>query len=210
MQDQKRIYNYCENHSSPPGEVLQELERETNLKTLAPQMLTGHIQGQLLSLISGWIRPLSILEIGTFTGYGTICLAKGLKKEGVIHTIEVNQELTYISQKYFRKAGIETKIRHYIGDAAEVIPQINDVFDIVYLDAGKQEYGLHYDLVLPKLRKGGIIIADNVLWGGKVGTMVKDKDTSTIESFNSKIQNDDRVHNLLLPIRDGLMIVTKK
>lgn len=172
-------------------------------------MISGHIQGALLSLISEWIKPQAILEIGTFTGYGTLCLSKGLRNNGTLHTIEVNPELTAISRKYFFLAGIEERVRHYVGDAQIIIPDIDELFDLVFIDAGKREYQLHYDLVFEKVKPGGIILADNVLWSGKVSDSSSDKDTETLKAFNQKIKDDSRVRNLLLPIRDGLMIVIK-
>ena len=144
---QRKIIHYAEAHSTPLSEVLYELERETYLKTLAPQMMSGHIQGQLLSFISQMIQPKNILEIGTFTGYSTICLTKGLQKDGMIHTIEVNDELAYISNKYFAKANLQNQIQAYNGKAEEIIPTIDLQFDIVFIDAGKKDYGKHYDLV---------------------------------------------------------------
>ncbi len=208
--DLKRITAYCEKLSSPPSDILLKLERETHLKTLAPQMMSGHLQGLLLSFLSEWLQPESILEIGTFTGYGTLCLSSGLKKGGRLHTIEVNPELSFISKKYFRLAAIEDKVRHHVGDAFHIIPAIDEQFDLVFLDAGKREYLLHYDLVFDKVKPGGIILADNVLWSGKVVDSPGDKDTEMLKAFNQKINDDNRVRNLLLPIRDGLMIVMKK
>ena len=210
MFDFKRISTYCEKHSTPPMDVLIDLERETHLKTLSPQMITGHLQGQLLSLISTWIKPTAVLEIGTFTGYGTICLAHGLRAKGVVHTIEVNPELSNISKKYFDKAGISNRVKQYIGDAKDIIPAMDEQFDLVYIDAGKQEYELHFGLAIEKVKKGGVVLVDNTLWSGKVGTGIKDKDTQILESFNKMVYRDERVENLLLPIRDGLMIITKK
>ena len=210
MIDFKRINAYCELHSSSPRQILLELERETHLKTLAPQMLSGRLQGLLLTFISRWIRPTSILEIGTFTGYGTICLSAGLSENGVVHTIEVNPELSHISGKYFKKAGLEKRVVCHAGDAKHIVPIIDETFDLVYLDAGKHDYQLHYELTIKKVRKNGVILADNVLWGGKVGTNLNDKDTQILESFNKMIEMDPRVENLLLPVRDGLMIIIKK
>ncbi len=210
MQDLKNLSKYCERYSTQPEQLLLELERETHLKTLAPQMLSGRLQGMFLSMISSWIRPSVILEIGTFTGYGTINLAKGLREKGVLHTIEVNPELSYISQKYFKKAGLDGKIQQHIGDAKDIIPTITQPFDLVYIDAGKSDYHLHYDLVIEKISKGGVIMTDNVLWSGKVGKGLKDKDTVVLESFNQKIMQDLRVENIILPIRDGLMVAIKK
>lgn len=210
MVDFTKNLSYCEKHSSLPNKVLLELERETHLKTLSPQMITGHLQGRLLSFISKWKQPNFILEIGTFTGYGTLCLAEGLDRAGVIHTIEVNPELRYLSQKYFKKSGIGKQVMQHLGDAKYIIPLIKERFDLIYIDAGKQEYPLHYDLSIEKMNGGGVLLVDNVLWGGKVGKGLNDRDTKAIESFNKKVYEDDRVRNLLLPIRDGLMIVEKK
>ena len=204
------LTEYCEKNSTSPDKLLKELERETHLKTLAPQMLSGHLQGQFLSMVSCWVQPSAILEIGTFTGYGTICLARGLAETGTLHTIEVNPELTYISRKYFQKAGLDHKIQHYIGDARDLIPKIDADFDLAYIDAGKNDYALHYDLAFEKMKPGGVLLIDNVLWSGKVIEGLQDRDTQTIEAFNQKLMQDNRVDNLLLPIRDGIMIARKK
>ncbi len=207
--DLRKITAYCELQSTPPDDLLKALERETYLKTLSPQMMTGHLQGLFLSMISQWINPSYILEIGTFTGYGTICLAKGLRKNGTLHTIEVNPEVIYISKKYFHLAELEDRIKLHVGDAQGIIPTIDQQFDLVYIDAGKREYHLHYDLVIDKVKSGGVILADNVLWSGKVGMVQRDTDTKMLEAFNQKVMNDERVRNILLPIRDGLMIAIK-
>jgi len=209
----RSIYNYCEQHSSPPDPLLYELERETHLKTLAPQMLSGRLQGQLLQLISRLQQPRLALEIGTFTGYAAICLAQGLKEDGRLHTIEVNPELEYLIRKYLKKAGLEEKVLLHIGDAQKVIPTIAGNFDLVFLDAGKQHYAFYYDLVIDRLNPGGLILADNVLWSGKVTDpeqRARDADTRKLHEFNQKIQQDERVENLMLPLRDGLLIVRKK
>jgi len=202
--------SYCEAHSSPPDPVLYELERETNLKTLAPQMASGPLQGQFLTLLSQLLRPETILEIGTFTGYAAICLAKGLAPGGKLHTIEVNEELEYISRKYFEKAGLSDKIIPHTGDAKQIIPTLPGTFDLVFIDAGKLDYAHFYDLVFDRVRPGGLLLADNVLWSGKVIQGETDKHTLQLDAFNKKIRDDDRVDNLLLPIRDGMMIVRKK
>ena len=209
MQWLKKLTEYCEEYTSPPDDLLRELERETHLKTLSPQMLSGHLQGMFLSWISSWIKPSAILEIGTFTGYGTICLARGLQESGVMHTIEVNPELSYISLKYFKKAGLSDKIRLYTGDAGHVVPTLDEVFDLAYIDAGKREYALHYEMVMDKMVPGGTILVDNVLWSGKVGTGLQDRDTHAIESFNKMVHEDTRVTHLLLPVRDGVMMIRK-
>lgn len=201
---------YAENHTTDESKVLQELRRETHLKSLYPQMLSGHIQGQLLTFFSQMLQPKAILEIGTFTAYATICLAKGLAENGMIHTIEVNEEREAMIRKYLAKANINDKTQLYIGDAAEIIPTLDETFDLVFIDAGKKHNAIYYDLVFDRVRSGGFIITDNVLWGGKVAQKANDKRTRLIDEYNKKMQDDNRVENLLLPVRDGLMIVRKK
>lgn len=205
------LTEYAEAHTKEESPVLRELNRETNAKVLQPRMLSGHLQGRLLSMISNMIQPKQILEIGTYTGYSAICLAEGLQKDGMLHTVEVNEELAEMIQTYFAKADVADKIRLYLGDAAEIIPQINETFDLVFIDADKEGYSKYYDLAFKMLRKGGFIIADNVLWSGNVlqDPALMDTDTRAIVEFNEKVQNDDRVENVLLPVRDGLMIVMK-
>ena len=210
MKDLRELTKLCERFTTPPDEVLYRLERETHLKTLSPQMLTGRLQGQLLTWLSTWMRPDTILEIGTFTGYGAICLARGLSPNGTLYTIEVNPELSYISQKYFNEAGLRQRIKPFTGDAKEVIPRINGPFDLIYIDAGKGDYIEHYNLVIDRVTTGGIILADNVLWSGKVGKGLKDYDTTVIEKFNKMVMDDQRVENLLLPVRDGIMMIKKR
>ncbi|KAA3635235.1 MAG: O-methyltransferase [Bacteroidetes bacterium] len=209
MSNFNEINDYCEAHSTPQSEVLHQLERATYMKTLAPQMLSGHLQGTFLRFISGMLKPKAILEIGTFTGYSAICMAEGLAEGGVLHTIDPNPEIRHISEEYFAKAGVQDKIVAHLGKAEDIIPGLNLIFDLVFIDAGKLEYGLFYDLVVDKVRKGGIILADNTLWSGKVLLPNKDADTQAIDDFNKKIQEDERVENLLMPIRDGLMMVRK-
>lgn len=209
MLDQALV-EYCEAHTSPISEVLYELERETWLKTLSPQMISGKIQGQLLQFISKMIQPSSVLEIGTFTGYSSICLTAGLQKNGKVHTIEVNKELEYIIRKYFKKANVEDQIHLHLGDARTILPTLDKKFDLVLIDAGKKDNGLYYDLVFDKIKSGGFVLVDNVLWSGKVYYQnPPDKDTRLIKAFNEKIQADDRVENVLLPIRDGVILVRK-
>ena len=209
MSNFNEINNYCEAHSTPQSEVLHQLERATHMKTLAPQMLSGHLQGTFLQFISGMLKPKAILEIGTFTGYSAICMAEGLAEGGVLHTIDPNPEIRHISEEYFTKAGVEDKIVAHLGKAEDIIPGLNLIFDLVFIDAGKLEYGLFYDLVIDKVRKGGIILADNTLWSGKVLLPNKDADTQAIDDFNKKVQEDERVENLLMPIRDGLMMMRR-
>ncbi len=204
-----KLLAYCEKHSSQPSELLCSLERETNLKTVAPQMLSGHLQGKFLNLLSSLIQPKRVLEIGTFTGYSAICLAQGLREGGLLHTIEVDEELAYLCRKYFQKAGLEEKIRLHLADAKDLIPRLDETFDLVFIDAAKGDYAFFYDLVFEKVRRGGIILADNVLWSAKVVEPARDSDTLSIDRFNKKVQEDPRVENLLLPLRDGLMIARK-
>lgn len=204
------LRNYCHQHSTPLGSLLEALERETHLRTLSPQMLSGPHQGALLRMISQMIRPNRILEIGTFTGYSAICLAQGLTEQGRLHTIEVNDELTPIINRYVHAAGLEQQITVHIGDAAAIVPTLDEVFDLAFLDAGKMNYMQHYELVLPKIRLGGFLLADNVLWDGKVLSQEKDATTQVLRDFNAMIAADPRVESLLLPLRDGLMLVRKK
>ena len=200
---------YCNAHTSPISKTLYELERETHLKTLAPQMISGPYQGQLLRFISMMVKPECVLEIGTFTGYGAICLSAGLQDEGKLHTIEVNEEMEYLIRKYLEKASLTEKVELHIGDARDLIPTLEASFDLVFIDAGKKDYSLYYELILDKLRPGGLILADNVLWSKKVLYPSKDEDTELIKAFNKMVQEDERVENILLPIRDGLTIARK-
>jgi len=206
------IESYAELYSKPESPVLHKLYRETNLKVLHARMLSGHLQGKLLQFISQMIQPKSILEIGTFTGYSAICLAEGLNEKGIIHTIEIDDELEDYANKYFEEASITNKTKLYIGDALKIIPTIEETFDLVFIDADKENYCNYYDLIFDKVRKGGFLLADNVLWNGKVleKPHPNDKDALGIIAFNKMIQKDDRVDNLLLPIRDGLMLIRKK
>jgi len=205
------IERYSELYSTEEDPILQELNRETHLKTLFPRMLSGKMQGKLLEAFSQMIQPKRILEIGTFTAYSTICLARGLSKDGIIDTIEINEELEDIINKYLVKAKINDKTKIHFGDALTIIPKLNFEYDIIFIDADKENYLAYYDLVISKVRQGGFIIADNVLWSGKVAdNKVQDKDTIALRKFNIFVQNDNRVDNLLLPFRDGLMICRKK
>ena len=211
MDDSKsKIDNYCEAHTTAQSDLLYQLERETYLKTLAPQMASGHLQGRLLTILCQLIRPKIALEIGTFTGYASICIANGLPEKSVLHTIEVNEELSYISHKYFQQSPVGHQIIPHIGDASVVVPTLPHPFDFVFIDAGKKDYGSHFDLVIDKVSAGGIILADNVLWSGKVAEKKLDKATRRLHDFNEKIQQDERVENVLLPIRDGLLVIRKK
>jgi len=203
------IDQYCENHTTPPSSLLADLLRETHLKTLAPQMASGHLQGALLRFLSRMIRPNTILEIGCFTGYATLCLLEGLAPKGIIHTIEVNKELAYLIRKYIDRAGANDKIQLHIGDAKKIIPTIEATYDLVFIDAGKMHYSQYYDLVIDRINPGGYMLADNVLWDGKVVRADKDRDTEILDYFNKKTHQDPRVENILLPIRDGLMLARK-
>lgn len=206
------INEYILNHTEKEDDVLAELSRETNLKILRPRMLTGHYQGVFIQQISKMIKPENILEIGTYTGYSAICWAKGLTKNGTIDTIEINDELEPVISKYFKKAGISKKAILHIGDAVKIIPKINKMFDLVFIDADKPNYLNYYNLVFDKIKNGAYIIVDNVLWDGKViGKYINcDESTLGIKKFNDFVQNDNRVENILLNIRDGLMILRKK
>ncbi len=207
---QKQLHQYCENHSSPADSILYELERETHLKTLAPQMMCGAFQGQLLYMLSKMIKATSILEVGVFTGYASICMARGMAPGGKLHAIEVNKELEYLIRKYIKKADLETVIDLHIGDAKEIIPTLGCTFDIAFIDAGKKDNDFYYELLMDRMRSGGLLLVDNVLWSGKVVTGEKDADTRAIDAFNKKVVADERVENVLLPIRDGLIVVRKK
>lgn len=207
----EHIEEYARLHSQPEPEVLKKLSRETQAKVMFPRMLSGHLQGRLLSLISQMINPKKILEIGTYTGYSCICLAEGLQKGGRLHTIELNEELETMIMAYLKEAGIEDRVKLHIGNALDIIPRIKEPFDLVFIDADKENYSRYFDLVFPRLRIGGFILADNVLWSGKVldKPEAQDADTKALAQFNQKIQRDKRVQHLLLPLRDGLMIIRK-
>ncbi|MGD9556816.1 MAG: O-methyltransferase [Mangrovibacterium sp.] len=212
MLTDRKLERYIVSHSEEEDEVLKELDRETNLHVLNPRMLSGHLQGKILEMFSRMIGPEQILEIGTYTGYSAICLARGLKEGGQLHTVEIDDELESIARKYFVKAGLNDRIVQHIGPAIELIPTFDQMFDIVFLDADKAEYCTYFDLIFEKLRPGGVILADNVLWSGKVlGDLTgKDSQTKGIIQFNEKIRNDPRVSQVILPVRDGLMLIRKK
>ena len=205
------ILNYSISKSEKESKLLNDLYRETYLKVLNPRMISGHYQGRILSLISKIISPKKILEIGTYTGYSAICLCEGMDKDGILHTIDNNKELVEIQNKYFKKANLTNKIVQHSGDAKNIIPSIDEEFDIVFIDADKESYPEYYDLIINKVRSGGIIIADNILWSGKILEKVEkdDQATKSIIEFNNKIIEDNRVKNIILPIRDGLNIIRK-
>lgn len=212
MDKQKQIDKYILDHIDAEDELLKELDRETNLKVLGARMISGHLQGQVLTFLSKMIQPKSILELGTFTGYSAICLAKGLADGGSLHTIEIDDELESIAAKYFKKAGLEEKIQQHIGSALDIVPQLSESFDLVFIDADKREYLSYYDLVFDKVPSGGYIVADNTLWSGKVVETAKKDDHQTlgIIEFNKKLQADKRVEKVILPLRDGMTVIRKK
>ena len=206
-----KIEDYIRKNSSKEPEILKDLNKETYLKVLNPRMLSGHLQGRFLSIITKLIKPKKILEIGTYTGYSAICMAEGLVENGIIHTIDINEELVSIQNKYFKKSKCNNTITQHVGDARNIIKNINEEFDVVFLDADKENYIEYYELVIEKVKKGGLIIADNVLWTGKVVEPDKDDDelTQYLIDFNKMINEDDRVENIILPLRDGLNIILK-
>lgn len=203
------IAQYAEAHSSAAKPLLQQLERETWLKHLHPGMVSGHLQGQFLTMISYLLQPKNVLEIGTFTGYSALCLAEGLTEGGTLDTIEVDEELEPHIRNYLKKADLEDKVQLHIGNALDIIPKIDKEFDLVFIDADKVNYSNYYDLVFEKVKKGGLILVDNVLWFGKVLADATDEDTQGIKAFNEKIKEDARVENVLLTIRDGIMMIRK-
>lgn len=204
------IERYIDEHCSPEPRALAELNRKTYADVLMPNMLSGKVQGQFLKFLSQMLRPRRVLEIGTFTGYAAICLAEGLSDDGKLITIDVNEELEGLVRNYVEKAGLQNKIVQLIGNAADLIPTLDETFDLVFIDADKQNYPLYYDLVFDKVRSGGFILADNVLWSGKIIEENKDKDTRKLAEFNDKVQHDERVENVIISIRDGIMMARKK
>ena len=209
---EKNIYKYCKKHTSRESDVLKDLNHKTQTTILNPRMISGNFQGQFLSMLSKIAKPKCILEIGTYTGYSAICLAKGLPVDGVLHTIEVNEELEEMNTHYFHKAGFEHQIVQHIGDANDIIPNLDIKIDLAFIDADKKSYPIYFDLIIEKVNPGGLIIADNVLWSGKVIETLKDNDIATkaLIEYNHKIQSDERLENILIPIRDGIMICRKK
>lgn len=206
------LQRYTEDHTSPESPLLRRLNRETHLKVLYPNMISGHLQGRVLAMMARMIKPKRILEIGTFTGYSAICMAEGLDQQGEIITIDKNHELKELVEQYFRDAEIDTKVAYIIGDAKKELPKLKGTFDLVYLDADKENYNHYFDLIIDKVSPGGYILADNVLWYGKVLDSYSDKldaEALAIKAFNRKVQKDKRVENVLLPIRDGLMAIRK-
>ena len=208
----EEIESYILSHIDEEGDLLKALNRDANVNLLRPRMLSGHLQGRLLKLFCRMMRPQRVLEIGTYTGYATLCMAEGLEEGALVHTIEVNDEMEDFIRKYLSRSPHQTKVRLHIGDAMELIPQLDETFDLVFIDADKRLYSAYYDLVFPKVRAGGLILADNTLWDGKVIEEVApaDKQTQGILYFNDKIKADDRVEKVILPLRDGLTLIWKK
>ena len=211
MNLQKELDKYILDHIDQEDEVLKELDRETHLNLVGARMISGHLQGLVLSMISKMIQPKTILEIGTFTGYSAICLSKGLQKNGKLITIEINDELENFASRYFKKAGLDNVINQRIGSATEIIPQLNEEFDLVFIDADKREYSIYYNLVFSKVKARGYIIADNTLWSGKVLKKPVDDDEQTrgIIDFNEMITKDQRIEKVILSVRDGMTIMRK-
>ncbi len=213
MELNNELERYITDHIDEESDVLKELNRYTNINILRPRMLSGHIQGQLLKMICRMTNPVNVLEIGTFTGYSAISMAEGLSHpEAHIDTIEINDELKNTIEKFFAKAGLEDKITLHTGNAIDIIPALNKKFDLVFIDADKREYPKYYELILPMLNKGGYILADNILWSGKVIEPVDENDdyTKGILEFNDMVKNDERVEKVIIPFRDGIFLIRKK
>jgi predicted O-methyltransferase YrrM len=207
----EELTHYLENSCEPENELLKHINRETHLKVSMPRMLSGHYQGKLLSMISKLVNPERILEIGTFTGYATLCLAEGLRENGRIYTIDINLELEDMVRSNFKKSDLNSKIMYQIGDAKVIIPTLNETFDLVFIDADKKNNATYYEMIIDKVRSGGLILVDNVLWSGKVlDEAVSDQKTSLISKFNEMVSSDQRVEKLILPVRDGLFLIRKK
>jgi caffeoyl-CoA O-methyltransferase len=207
------IQVYCDSHTSPEGEVLKQLNRETHANIMQPRMLSGHFQGRVLSMISWMVKPKTVLEIGTYTGYSAICLAEGLAEGGKLITIDINAEREELVNYYIQKAGMQDKIQHIIGDALNIVKTLPHSYDLIFIDADKPNYIRYYEMAIEKLNEGGYILIDNILWSGKVvdeSSLAKDKDTQLLHQLNQLVQADTRVENVLLPIRDGLMLVRKR
>ncbi len=203
---------YCAHYTTPEMPLLAALNRETNMKVHGAVMISGHMQGMFLQMMSKAMRPKYILELGTFTGYSAICLAQGLQPDGLLHTIDVDEELEDMTTRYFEEAGLKEKVVIHIGKAAEIIPTLTETFDLVFIDADKNNYDLYFDLVIDKLSSGGFILADNVLYEGEVTLPVEQqsKNAKAMQRFNDKIRADERVEQMMLPLRDGMMIIRKK
>ena len=207
----EKLTTYVEAHTKPESVLLQQLNRETWAKVIMPRMLSGHLQGRVLSMFSKMIQPARILEIGTYTGYSALCMAEGLTSDGKIYTIDINEELEEIVQRYIKQSPLGEKIITLTGNATTIIPGLHETFDLVFIDADKENYSNYYDLVFEKVRHGGYIIADNVLWSGNIlkKKAEMDEETQAIDNFNKKVIDDNRVENVLFPVRDGLMVIRK-
>ena len=203
------ISSYSLENTEEEPKLLSELNRETWANVMIPRMLSGHLQGRVLSMISKMIQPTNIIEIGTYTGYSALCMAEGLKENGKIHTLDINEEYTSVAKKYFDKSDYKENIIQHIGNAMDIIPQLNDKFQLAFLDADKENYSNYFDLIINKMDIGGYIIADNVLWSGKVTEENKDEETMALHNYNKKVLSDKRVETVLLPVRDGLNISRK-
>ena len=207
----KKLEQFLLDHTTTEDPVLEDLYRQTHIRYVNPNMATGHLQGKFLEFISWMIRPENILEIGTFTGYSAICLARGMKKGGKLITIELNDELTDFARSYFCRAGVESKIIQLTGRAQDIVPSLDQIFDLVYIDGDKREYSEYYKLVIDKLKPGGFILADNVIWGGKaLEEDTTDPQTGGIIAFNEMIKKDSTIEKVIIPLRDGLMMIRKK
>ncbi len=205
------IDKYAVEHSNKESQLLYDLNRQTHIQVLQPRMLSGHLQGRILSMFSHMIKPSNVLEIGTYTGYSALCIAEGVAEGGKLITIDKNEELEEFTRSYFEQSNHRDTIDFRVGDAMEIIPQLEEEFDLVFIDADKPNYSNYFDLVIDKVKQGGFIIADNVLWSGKVVKPIEERDmeTKSIVEYNKKIQEDDRVENVLMPVRDGLMVARK-
>lgn len=208
----EELENYIAQHSQQEPELLASLNRETHQKILQPRMLSGHFQGRVLSMLSKIINPKHILEIGTYTGYATLCLAEGLQENGIIDTIDNNEELYDFQKKYFKNSQYKSQIKQHLGNALDIIETLSTTYDLVFIDADKENYINYYNLIVPKMNKNGVILTDNVLWSGKILEEAKsnDKSTKTLQEYNILVNNDSRVETVLLPIRDGLTLTRVK
>jgi predicted O-methyltransferase YrrM len=204
----QELEDYIEQHSGKEPELLAALNKETYQKILLPRMLSGHFQGRVLSMLAKLIRPVNILEIGTYTGYSALCLCEGIQESGVLHTIDIKEELVDFQRKHFDKSPWGKQIVQHLGEATEIIPNLDVKFDLVFIDADKENYINYFEMIVPKMNKGGIILSDNVLWSGKVVEPLNPKDISTkvLLDYNELLVNDSRVETVLLPIRDGLTV----
>lgn len=205
----EEINNYSTTHTEKEPQLLSELNRETWANVMMPRMLSGHLQGRFLSMFSKIISPKNIIEVGTYTGYSALCMAEGIQNKGKLHTIDINEEYTSIAKKYFSRSKYQKNIKQHIGDALEIIPKLNDKFQLAFIDADKENYSNYFDMIIEKMDIYGCIIADNVLWSGKVTKANKDTETQSLDTYNKKVLADPRVETILLPIRDGLMVTRR-